>query len=99
MGRRAFQDRRFLPPSNINDPFSEPDVESEVKVLVRYMSDTATKVRRLMHTVAEIHDFVMPNDVRLARRQQVSSNVSYAFGGGATAPAVAGHGDAILQPE
>jgi hypothetical protein len=49
-----FQNREWQTPNNLDDPFTEPQVEGMVTQLVDYMHEQATRNRKLMQLVTEI---------------------------------------------
>ena len=50
----AFQDRPFKPPSNINEPFEEPDMEAEVRLVREAVHEQELKLRQLLQLVGEM---------------------------------------------
>lgn len=55
-----FQAREWQTPENIDDPFTEPKIDSMVSQLVGYMHEQDTRNRQLMQLVSEMHSYQMP---------------------------------------
>ena len=65
--KRCFQERTFKMPSNIHEPFQEPDVESEVKTMSRLVQDQDMRIRRITTMLAQMHERMVQVDPGFAK--------------------------------
>jgi len=52
---QVFQNRRFKAPTNVLDPFEEPDVESEVKFVSKTVREQDARLRRVVQMMTDLH--------------------------------------------